>query len=155
MKIITLLAVLAVVLVDVFGSKSSVGGPMTDWLVSVLVMLAVGFHQSASNKRGPLRFLANIVLAIVGGMVGLWVMSIALEAAMDLVHFQGKLATSNHPLRYIADVAMPLFTVLGSWMAIQIVDRTVSLIANSGTFHRSPLTVSPIGLRLCNKRPHS
>jgi hypothetical protein len=128
LKIITLLAVLTVLLVDVFGSKSSVGGPMTDLLVSFLIMLAVGLYEAWG--RGPIGWVVNVVLAVIGGIAGLWLMSIALETAMSLVHFQGKLATSNHPLRYIADGAMPIFTVLGSWTPIQIVNRVTLRLAH-------------------------
>jgi hypothetical protein len=124
-KIITLLAVAAILLVDVFGSKSSVGVPMTDLLVSFVVMLAVGVHEAWG---APLGWIVNVVLAVVGGLVALSLMGTVLEMTMSAIHFQGKLATSNHPLRYIADVAMPGFTVLGSWIVIQIVDRTVSAI---------------------------
>jgi len=42
---------------------------------------------------------------------------------MTLLHFEGMLATSHHPLRYIAYVAIPIFTLLGAWMAIHIVQR--------------------------------
>ena len=39
-------------------------------------------------------------------------MGTVLEMTMSAIHFQGKLATSHHLLRYIADVAMPIFTVV-------------------------------------------
>ena len=126
MKIISLLAVAAVLLSDVFGSKSSVGGPMTDLLVSLIVMLAGGLHEAWG--RGPVGWVVNVVLAVVGGMIGLSLMSMALETIMTAIHFEGKLATSQHPLRYITDVAIPVFTVLGSWTAIQIVNRVVSAL---------------------------
>ena len=121
MKIIALIAVAAILLVDTFGSKSSVGGPMTDLLMSFLIMLAVGLHEAWG--RGPIGWVVNVVLAIIGGLIGLWLISVFLETAMNLVHFEGKLATSSHPLRYVADVAMPLLTVVGSWIPIQIVNR--------------------------------
>jgi hypothetical protein len=124
---IALLAVVAILLADVFGSKSSVGGPMTDLLVSFLVMLAVGLYEAWG--RGPLGWIVSVVLAIVGGLCALNLMSMALETIMTAVQFQGKLATSNHPLRYIADVAMPVCTVLGSWISIEIVNRVVSAMA--------------------------
>ena len=62
MKIIVLLAVAAMLLVNVFASKSSVGGPMTDLLVSFLIMLVVGFYES--RNRGPVGWVVNIVLAV-------------------------------------------------------------------------------------------
>jgi putative effector of murein hydrolase len=126
-KTITLLAVAVILLADVFGSKSSVGGPMTDLLVSFIVMLAVGLYEAWG--RGPFGWIANVVLAVIGGLVALSLMSMALETAMTAIHFQGKLATSDHPLRYIADVAMPISAVLGSWIAIKIVHWVISGIA--------------------------
>jgi hypothetical protein len=127
-KTITLLAVAAILLVDIFGSKSSVGGPMTDLLVSFIVMLAVGIYESWG--RGPLGWVVNIVLSVIGGSVALSLTSMALETTMTLVHFEGKLATSDHPLRYIADVAMPISAVLGSWIPLQIVNRIASRFAH-------------------------
>jgi hypothetical protein len=91
-------------------------------------MLAVGVYEAWG--RGPLGWIINLVLAVVGGLVALSLMGTVLEMTMSAIHFQGKLATSNLPLHYIADVAMPIFTVLGSWIAIQIVDRTVRLFAH-------------------------
>lgn len=119
---------MAIFLLDVFGSKSSVGGPMTDLLVSFLVMLAVGIYEAWG--RGPPGWIVNILLAVFGGLAGLWLMGMALETIMTAVHFQGKLATSHDPLRYIADVALPVFTVLGSWIAIQIVNRIALRLAH-------------------------
>jgi hypothetical protein len=74
---------------------------LTDLLVSFIVMLAVGIYESWG--RGPLGWVVNIVLSVIGGLTALSLMSMALETTMTLVHFQGKLATSDHPLRYIAD----------------------------------------------------
>ena len=73
--------------------------------------------------RGPFGWIVNVALAVIGGLVALILMSMVLETVMTAIHFQGKLATSDHPLRYIADVAMPLFTVLGSWIPLQIANR--------------------------------
>jgi hypothetical protein len=50
-------------------------------------------------------------------------MTMALETTMTLVDLQGKLATSDHPLHYIANVAMPISAVLGSWIPLQILNR--------------------------------
>jgi uncharacterized membrane protein YeaQ/YmgE (transglycosylase-associated protein family) len=99
-------------------------------LVSFLVMLAVGIYEAWSNKRGPLGWIANIVLAVVGGLVALSLMGMAMETIMTAIHFEGKLATSHHPLRYFADVAMPVCTVLGSWIAVNIIHRTALLFAH-------------------------
>jgi hypothetical protein len=53
-KIIALLAVVAVFLADVFGSKSSVGGPMTDLLVTFLIMLAAFSARVRSFTSSPI-----------------------------------------------------------------------------------------------------
>ena len=66
MKTITALAVLAIVLADLFGSKSSVGGPMTDLLISFVAMLIVGIYQAWG--RGPIGWVVCTVLSIVGGI---------------------------------------------------------------------------------------
>jgi hypothetical protein len=101
-------------------------------------MYCDGFHKNFCEKRrnlaecsdidqschgrGTLGWIVNVVLSVIGGLVALSLMSMALETVMTAIH-QGKLATSDHPLRYIADVAMPVVTVLGSWIPLQIVNR--------------------------------
>jgi hypothetical protein len=135
LKTITLFAVLAIAVADLFGSKSSVGGPMTDLLISFGVMLAVGIYEAWG--RGPVGWLVCTVLAVVGGVASLCLMSLALEATISALHFQGRLATASHPLRYIPDVALPIATVAGSWLAIRIAQKAFAMIANSGVFHRT------------------
>lgn len=134
MKTITVLAVLAFVLADLFGSNSSIGGPMTDLLISLMAMLMVGIHQAWG--RGPIGWIVCTVLSVIGGVAALSLTGTALELAMSAIHFQGRLATSNHPLRYIADIAMPVATVAGSWLAISVFRTACALIANRGIFHR-------------------
>lgn len=118
MKIIALLAVTAIFLVDMFGSKSSVGGPMTYLLVSLVAILAVGLHQGWG--RGPVGWVVNVVLALIGGVAALSLAGTGLEMAMSALHFEGRLATSDHPLRYLADVAIPIATTSGAWLATQV-----------------------------------
>ena len=118
-----LLAVMAMLLVDVFGSKSSVGGPMTDLLVAFLIMLAVGSYESWSGNRGPFGWIVNIVAAIIGGLVAISLMAMALETILTSIHFEGQLATSHHPMRYISEAGMAISTVLGSWITLQIINR--------------------------------
>jgi len=97
-----MLGVMAMWLVDFFGSKSSVGGPMTGLLVAFLIMLAVGIFES--RGRGPLGWIVNIILAVIGGLVAISLMSTAMDTMLSLVHFQGKLVVSNPT--YIASAAM-------------------------------------------------
>jgi len=69
-KTIALLAVVAIVLLDVFGSKSSVGGPMADLMVSFLIMQAGGVYET--RESDPAGWVVNVVLAFIGGLAGLW-----------------------------------------------------------------------------------
>ena len=121
MKTIALLAVLAMLLVDVFGSKSSVGGPMTDLMVMFVVMLAVGIFEAWSKDRGPLSWVVNIVAAVLGGCVAVSLVGMAMETLLTQIHFEGRLATSDHPMRYVSEASMAVFTVLGSWITLQLI----------------------------------
>ena len=123
MKAITLAAVLAMLLVGLVGSESSVGGPMTLVLVAFLIMLAVGIYEAWWNGRGPAGWILNIVLSVIGGIVAVSLTGMAMEEIITQIHFEGRLASSHHPMRYIAEVAMAVFTVLGSWIPLQIVNR--------------------------------
>ena len=123
MKTITLLSVMACLLFDLFGTKSSVGGPLTDLLIAFLTMLAVGIYEAYSEKRGPLGWIVSIIAALIGGFIGIWLFGLTLESIMTQIHFQGKLATSHHPLRYVASASIPIFTVVGSWIVLQVANR--------------------------------
>ena len=123
MKTITLLAVVAMLLVGLLGSESSVGGPMTMVLVAFLIMLAVGIYEAWSNGRGPAGWIVNIVLSVIGGIVAVSLTGMAMEEIITQIHFEGRLAVSHHPMRYITEVAMAIFTVLGSWIPLQIANR--------------------------------
>ena len=125
MKIITLVCVIGVLLLDFAGAipKSSVGGPMTLLLMYFFAMLAVGFHDAWSNKRGVLGWIVSIVCSLVGGFLGVIFAGLVLEEILPLLALNGPLATSQHPMRYIAPAGMMALTLLGSWGALQIVNR--------------------------------
>ena len=123
LKTITLLAVMAALLFDLFGTKSSVGGPMTDLLIGFLTMWSVGIYEAWSEKRGPLGWALSVFVAFIGGFIGISLFGMMLEKIMTLVHFEGQLASSDHPLRYVATVGMPVFTVLGAWLPLKIISR--------------------------------
>lgn len=69
MKTIALVAVLAMLLLDFLGPKSSVGGPMAALLATFPIMLAVGIYEAWSKGRGPLGWFVNIVVSIIGGLL--------------------------------------------------------------------------------------
>ena len=131
MKIITVLAVLAMLSQAHFGTTSSVGGPMTMMLIVFIAALAVGIQQAAVNARGPLGLFVSIVAAIIGGAVGVVFASMVLEVVRDIAHVEGSLAKSHHPLLYVLSAAMAIFTVTGSWLALQIVDRAAKRFKRS------------------------
>ena len=120
MKTITLFTIAAILLMHLFGSRSAVGSPMTDILLSFAVMLAVGIYEAWG--RGLVGWLIHGVLAVIGGVVALCLTSLALEATVSALHTQGRFATQNHSLRDIADVVMPLAAVLGAWLPLQFVN---------------------------------
>ena len=134
MKTITLLAVMAMLLMDFLGSKSSVGGPLTDLLVLFIVMLVVGIYDAWSNSRGPFGWIVSIVMAAIGGLVANMLEGMAMETVLTAVHFQGKLAASQWS--YIISAGTAALTVFGSWIAIQVVHGglagMISIFANKG-----------------------
>jgi len=127
-KTIILLAVAASLLVAVFGPTSSVGGPMTVMFVLFLAMLTVGIYEAVSNRRGPLGWVVNIVLAVIGGfvaaiVVGTTVMEPLILLSSLVFPMTGSLVSTGHPLLYVLSAAMAVLTVLGSWFAIRIVNK--------------------------------
>jgi len=125
MRIITLVGILGILLVDFAGAipKSSVGGPMALLLMVFLAMLAVGFHDAWSNKRGVLGWIVSIVCAVIGGFLGVTLGALVMETILPLMELDGPLAALQHPMRYVASAGMMALTLLGSWAALQIVNR--------------------------------
>ena len=125
MKYIALIAVIAILLLELSGAipRSSVGGPMTIALVFFIAAVAVGIHEAWSNKRGVLGWIVSIVVALVGGLVGASLGSMVLETIQGLLNLEGALAETRHPLLYVSLVGMMLLALLGSWLALRIVDR--------------------------------
>jgi hypothetical protein len=124
-KTITLLAVMAILLLELSGAmpKSSVGGPLTITLILLLAMLAVGLYEAWLKKRGALGWIVSIVVAVIGGFVAAIFGSMAMEMILPYLHLEGSLASSQHPLLYIFSAGMAILTVLGSWITLQIVSR--------------------------------
>ena len=123
MKIIALLAVMAMLLLSVAMPNASVGGPLTIMLILFLVMLAVGIHEAWLKKRGVPGWIVNIVVSVIGGFVAAGVAGMPVETILPHLHLEGSLASSQHPLLYVLSAAMAILTVLGSWLPLQIVNR--------------------------------
>jgi len=125
MRTITLVGVIGILLFDFAGAipKSSVGGPLALFLIFFLAMLVVGLHEAWSNKRGVLGWIVSIVCSVIGGFLAVTFGGLVMEAILPLLELNGSLATSQHPMRYVLSAGMMVLTLLGSWTALQIVNR--------------------------------
>jgi len=125
MRLIVLIAVTTVLLLELSDAlpKSSVGGPMAMMMIVVLAVLALGLYEAWSQKRGVLGWLVSIVVSVIGGFFGAAVASVILGILLSYLSLGVPLAESQHPLRYIASAGMMLLALLGSWIALQIVNR--------------------------------
>ncbi|MGL9617780.1 hypothetical protein QRQ56_07260 [Bradyrhizobium sp. U531] len=123
MKTITLLAVAAMLLLEVFGPTSSVGGSMSFMLVFVIVTLAVPIYEAWSNRRGAIGWIVNLFASIVGGLTAIALVGMAMETILPHLHLEGSLASSQHPLKYVVVAVIAILMVAGSWIPLQIVNR--------------------------------
>lgn len=125
MKIIALLALLTVTLIGFGGAipQSSVGGPMTLLMVFLLVALIVGLYEAWSKKRGVLGWIVSIIAAVVGGILGAAAGSPLFDALLTIIKPQGALFETRSPLLFVFLNGQMIFTLLGSWIALWLVNR--------------------------------
>ncbi|PDT87508.1 hypothetical protein CO669_25440 [Bradyrhizobium sp. Y36] len=123
MKTITLLAVAAMLLLEVLGPTSSVGGSMSFMLVFVVVTLAVAIYEAWSNRRGALGRIVNVFASIVGGLTTVALVGMGMETILPYLHLEGSLASSQQPLKYVVVAVIAVLMVAGSWIPLQIVNR--------------------------------
>lgn len=124
MKMIVLATVVAMVLLGLFGTDASVGGPMGMMMVAVIAVLAAGIHDAASHRRGPLGWIVSIAAAIAGGFAAITLVgNVMMDIVMPMLRLDGSLASSQHPVKYVVFAAMGALTVLGSWAALALVDQ--------------------------------
>ena len=123
MRTITLLAVAAMLLLEVFGPRSSVGGSMGFMLVFFVVILAVAIYEAWANGRGAIGWIVNIVASVVGGLTAIALIGMGLETILPYLHLEGSLASSQHPLKYVVVTVIAILMVLGSWIPLRIVNR--------------------------------
>lgn len=124
MKMIVLATVVAMVLLGLFGTDASVGGPMGMMMVAVIAVLAAGIHDAASHRRGPLGWIVSIAAAIAGGFAAITLVgNVMMDIVMPMLRLDGSLASSRHPVKYVVFAAMGALTVLGSWAALALVDQ--------------------------------
>ena len=131
MKYIAPIAVIAIILLQFSGAvpQSSVGGPLTLALVFFAAALAVGIHEAWTNKRGVLGWIVNIPVSLVGGFLAaevgnlIFPLILMLANILGLLNLGGSLAATGGPLLYVSLAAMMLLMLLGSWIALQFVNR--------------------------------
>lgn len=125
MKYITLIAVITAVLLQVIGAipDSSVGGPMTMALVFFTAALVFGFFEAWSKKRGVLGYIVSLVAALVGAVVAAMLGGMAMDMILPHLGLEGSLAATRHPMLYVTSAGMMLLTLLGSWIALWVVNR--------------------------------
>jgi hypothetical protein len=121
---VALLAVIAMLLVDIFGPKESVGGALTTGVVVILIILAVGIYEAVVNKRGVLGWIVNIVTVIVGGFVVINIIGLLIDLIIPLLHLDMALAKSGHPIKYLLTAGIALLVVLGTWTPLLIINRS-------------------------------
>jgi hypothetical protein len=135
MQYIAPIAVLAIMLLQFSGAvpQSSVGGPLTLALVFFAATLAVGIHEAWTNKRGVLGWIVNIPVSLVGGFLAAEIGNILVLPILMLLdltgllaamgNLNGSLAATGGPLLYVSLAAMMLLMLLGSWIALKLVNR--------------------------------
>ena len=125
MNYIALIAVITLLLLELSGAipRSSVGGPMTIALVFFIAALAVGIREAWLNRRGVLGWIVSIFASLVGAFVAAGIGGMVFGTIQGLLNVEGALAETRHPLLYVSLVGMMLFALLGSWLALRIVDR--------------------------------
>ena len=125
MKYITLIAVITIVLLQLTGAipQSSVGGAMTLALAFLVAALAVGIHEAWSKKRGVLGWIVSIVASLAGAFLAASLGSMVMETILMHLNLEGPLVATQHPLIYVSFAGMMLLTLLGSWIALWIVNR--------------------------------
>ena len=121
-----LLSVVAILLLQWTGSipLSSVGGPLMIGLVFLAAALAVAVHEAWTNKRGVVGWLVNIVVSLIGAILAAQLGGIVMVMLLGLVaNVDGSLAKTGGPVMSVALVGAMVATILGSWGALQIVNR--------------------------------
>jgi hypothetical protein len=125
MRLIILIAVTTILLLELSDAlpKSSVGGPMAMMMIVFLAVLAFGLYEAWSQKRDVLGWIVSVVASVVGGFLGAAVASTILGMVLSSLNLGVPLVETQHPLRYIASAGMMLLALLGSWIALRIVNR--------------------------------
>ncbi len=122
---ITLIAVVALLFLELTGlvPRSSVGGAMTIALAFLLATLAAGIYEAWSRRRGVLGWIVNILVSVVGGFVAAGIGATLMDMLLPLLKLEGSLASTKHPMFYVLLAGQMILTMLGSSLALRLVNR--------------------------------
>lgn len=126
MKYIALIAVTGILLLQWTGSipLASVGGSLTVGFAYIVAALGVGLHEAWTKRRGVLGWIVNLVVSFVGAFVGAQLGGLLLVIVLSLVaNVDGSLAKTGGLVMSVALAGGMLFSLLGAWGALQIVNR--------------------------------
>ena len=131
MLYIALIAVIGILLLQWTGSipLASVGGSMTIGFAFIAAALAAGIHEAWTMRRGVLGWIVNIVVSFLGAFLAaqlggmVIVMLVMLVGSLVDLNLKGSLMASGEPVASIALAGGMVATLLGSWGALQIVNR--------------------------------
>jgi hypothetical protein len=126
MKYIVLIAVIGILLLLSSGAipLASPGGAMVIGWALIAAALAVGIHEAWTKRRGVLGWIVNLVVSFLGAFLvaplGGMAMVLLLSPFMDGAP---SLAAAGGPVLYVALAGGTVVALLGSWAALQIVNR--------------------------------
>ena len=126
MKYIALIAVIGILLLQWTGSipLASVGGSLTIGFAYIAAALVVGIHEAWTKRRGVLGWIVNLVVSFVGVLVGAQLGGFLLVMILSLVaNVEGSVAKTGGLVMSVALAGGMLFSLLGAWGALQIVNR--------------------------------
>ena len=126
MKIIVPVAVVAILLLQAADAipLGSVGGSIIIGFAFLAAALAVDFHEAWTAGRGPLGWIANLFLSILGAMVGANLGGFALVLILSAIFpIDRSIAATGGAAMSLALAGGMVCALLGAWAALRLVGR--------------------------------
>lgn len=126
MMYIAFAAVAGVLLLHSSGAipLDSVGGAIVITVAFFAAALAVGIHEAWTQKRGAVGWIVNIVASLVGAFVGAQFGGMIVVIVLSLFgNVESSIAKAGGPAMSFALAGGVLAAIVGSWGALQIVNR--------------------------------
>ena len=129
------LAIFAVALLDAFfplvPSESMVilagalaaAGALSPPLVVAVAALAIAIYEAWVNKRGPVGWIVNIIVSLLGAFFAAQIGGFAVVMLLGPFMRESSLAASGGAVAAIGLAAAMVVTLVGSWGAILAVNR--------------------------------